>query len=361
MKLPPLPRNCTLRLTRPVGRTALLAALFALILVGAAEIVVHQPGVQQRLPVPSVGSTRNDFEIKVYLADGILDGDGRIDCLFLGSSVVWRGVNPRPFEAAYQAAGGETLRCFNFALAEITLSDAPIMTEFLIRRYAPRLLVYGLSPRDFSANVDSGRPTDPAHIAWMRYQRGEPDVNGWLIDHLLSYRYYLAIHDWMAPDFQGRLDQRRRTEAELTALDGHTPSEEVFDLNGDDPWWRARKVFKDYHTAPGALAGVRDLVALADRYPATTLVLAEIPLHPAIYTDFLPAADYDALIAAIESSAGAQSVLFVRSAALALPPEGVWKDSIHLNGRGAALFSAWLGEQTARALGAPHAAAWPQD
>ncbi len=356
-----LPQNRTLRLARPVGRTALLAALFVLILVGAAEFLARQPGVQERLPVPSVGSTRNDFEIKVYLADGILDGDGRIDCLFLGSSVVWRGVNPRLFEAAYQAAGGEALRCFNFALAEITLSDAPVMAEFLIRRYEPRLLVYGLSPRDFSSNVDSGRPTDPANIAWMRYQRGEPDVHGWLIDHLLSYRYYLAVHDWMAPGFQGRLDQRRRTELELAALDGHTPSDEVFDLDGDDPWWRARKVFKDYHTAPGALARLRDLVTLPDRYPATTLVLAEIPLHPTIYTDFLPAADYDAQIAAIEASADAQGVPFLRSAALALPPDGVWKDSIHLNGRGTALFSAWLGEQAARALGAPRAAARPQD
>ncbi len=361
MKPLPLPQNRTLRLARPVGRTALLAALFVLILVGAAEFLARQPGVQERLPVPSVGSTRNDFEIKVYLADGILDGDGRIDCLFLGSSVVWRGVNPRLFEAAYQAAGGEALRCFNFALAEITLSDAPVMAEFLIRRYEPRLLVYGLSPRDFSSNVDSGRPTDPANIAWMRYQRGEPDVHGWLIDHLLSYRYYLAVHDWMAPGFQGRLDQRRRTELELAALDGHTPSDEVFDLDGDDPWWRARKVFKDYHTAPGALARLRDLVTLPDRYPATTLVLAEIPLHPTIYTDFLPAADYDAQIAAIEASADAQGVPFLRSAALALPPDGVWKDSIHLNGRGTALFSAWLGEQAARALGAPRAAARPQD
>ena len=121
-----------------------------------------------------------------------------------------------------------------------------------------------------------------------------------------------------------------------------------------------QKSLRDYQTAPGALAGMRDLVALADRYPATTLVLAEIPLHPAIYTDFLPAADYDALLAAIESSACSQGVPFVRSAALALPPDGIWKDSIHLNGRGAALFSAWLGEQTARALGTPHAAARPQ-
>lgn len=67
------------------------------------------------------------------------------------------------FEDQFKKATGKPLQTFNFALPGEMPSDAYLITDFLLERNKkPRVLVYGLGPRDFMDNIlPSPSATDP--------------------------------------------------------------------------------------------------------------------------------------------------------------------------------------------------------
>jgi hypothetical protein len=339
----------TLRLSRLPGHTLALAVPLLAIVCALAEMICRQPAVTAFLPAPGLGIAHGNFENKLIALDAVAQ-DEPVDCFFLGSSVVLNSLIPSVVEDAYRAQTGETIHCFNFGVAATTASWSGEFADYLIATYHPRLLVYVVSPRDFSpAAVEKGYTRAALdQDAWMRYQRGRFTPEGWLIVNSAAYRRYLPVSGWMLPDFRSRLDSRRDTQAQFIARRGYEPEpgQLVLPLS-DNEIARVSALFSDWQPVAAEWDGLRHIVALHD---VTQVVLVEIPLNPLVIADYLGEDAYQQFNARIAADAVAQGVLYWPTSPLDLIPDPAWANANHVNNGGARLFSQWFGARLGQAV-----------
>jgi hypothetical protein len=347
------PRPSTLLVALPIGQTFALAAIILLLLMGALELVFRVPAVESRLPAPDTGSNFTTLDVKLDLLDKQA-AKGQLDCVFIGSSVVNRGFSPQEIEDAYAAQTGATLHCFNFGLGWTTASGAAVLAHYVIDTYHPRLVIYGVTPRDFSPGaVGRGFTTENLRsVAWIRYTLGTVDLQGWLLHHSAAYRYRSSLSQWLLPDSE---DEEGRWEKEdlLAASQGQTilppATDPLADIQRKNPDKRYLFYFADYVPLPGELAGLRDLVAL-NHPPDEQVIVVEVPLHPVLIADYMGLDAYRAWVSTVDTIARADGVTFWPTYDLALIPANDWQDPQHLNKDGADVFSRWFGDRLGAAV-----------
>ncbi|MGF1504206.1 MAG: hypothetical protein ACFB51_03575 [Anaerolineae bacterium] len=171
------------------------AVIVALLLVALLEGAARLPPVQAALPPPSVGAPHPFMDLKVNRLDALVAEHGEVDCIFVGSSVVDRGIDIVALAAAYEAATGEPLTCFNFGLSRTSVFDAASLLALLDARYNPDLLVYGTSFREFDSGF--GNTAQTIQVAWSQHQLDNPSLSGWLAENAMAYRYILAGVLWL--------------------------------------------------------------------------------------------------------------------------------------------------------------------
>ncbi|RPJ00825.1 MAG: hypothetical protein EHM39_04265, partial [Chloroflexi bacterium] len=190
------PRSSTLKLVFPAGQTIALAILILILLVVALEALVRLPWVDQHVPT-AIGSAHEELDIKFGEADYLLRQRGRIDCIFIGSSVVRRGIDPGEVAAAYRAQTGEEIVCYNFGLSGLQSLSLARLAPIIVKRYHPRLLIYGISLRDLGLRDDTQAESRAiANTAWIQYQSGDFSLEGWAVEHLVTFRHFLALRNW---------------------------------------------------------------------------------------------------------------------------------------------------------------------
>lgn len=152
------------------SRFVLAFVLFAVLNVCLASTGFKQKAID--FPV----MTWTSWSIKDYLKD-----TKKPDVVFLGSSLMLVPLDGTDadflnkkidasqhhksyyFEDAYKMETGKAVDTFNFALPGEMPSDAYLITDFLLKaEKAPKVLVYGVGPRDFMDNLlPSPAATDP--------------------------------------------------------------------------------------------------------------------------------------------------------------------------------------------------------
>jgi hypothetical protein len=346
------PRSATLQLSFPLGQTLALAALVLLLIAGAAEFIFRLPAVESRLPAPSIGSDHDQLEIQVYRLHQFAAA-GPVDCIFLGSSMVRRGIDPAIFADTYRGQTGESLRCFSLGVNGLTASGAAVLAHYVVDRYHPRLLVYGVSPRDFNEAVavqafTAHKLTD---LDWTQYQRGSFNFPGWLFDHSAAFGYAYLYRNWMQPDFPERVNSRYQEEAS-TRADGYSPFFETLEWPPSDrEKRRIGLLYRQYTAVPEELDGIRQIVAL-HRPPQTQIVLVEIPLYEEVITQLIRKKAYEHFNQQVESYTTPAGVRYWPTTLLRLIPDEGWYNLNHMNDTGAKIFSRWLGEQIGAAVNA---------
>lgn len=345
----------TRRLTRfPGAGRALIARTLVIViaLIGLGEIILRVPAVTERLPAPSLGSNHEEFEVKLHLLDQWA-GDGPVDCVLIGSSMVNNGIDPAALESAYREQTGESLRCFNLGLPGLTASAAAMVGEYVIDTYRPRLLIYGLSPRDFSpAAVAVGfSARDLDDLAWMRAQNGEWSLNGWLLTHAATVRYTRVLIPWLYPDGVYQVNDRQALDDLLDRHAGYHPETGVLRDSGDTRRAdRLDDLFADFAPVPAEWDGLAAILALHDSASPQSIpqiVLYEAPLHPAILGDYLDPARYDRFNRQVHDLAAAAGVVYWPTTRLDLVPADGWMNLNHVNHSGALVMSRWLAGQLA--------------
>ena len=348
----PTPKESTLCLSWPFGQTLALAVVVLLLMVSGLEMVFRLPAVESRLPTPSIGSNHEQLEIQVYRLHRFA-ASGPVDCIFLGSSMVRSGIQPATFADAYRQQTGQSLRCFTFGLSGLTASAAGLLADYLVNTYHPRLLVYGVSPRDFNeaVAVQGFSGAKLARLDWMRYQRGAFTITGWLFARLYAFQYAYFYRDGLTPGFADKLDRRRAAESQL-GPDGYAPSDHVMSWPiSPTEKDHITRLYQDYKPLPEELAGFQRIIAL-HQSGRTRLVLVEVPFYPDIVTQLLGVEAYRDFNRQIESYASPAGVLYWPTTLLDLiPPEG-WDNLNHLNTTGAEAFSQWLGDKVGAAINA---------
>ena len=334
--------------TTPLLVVATLAVSWACV-----ELSVRTEPARRHLLAPSVGSPSRPFEIQLARLNDFVRRGGGVDCIFVGSSLVLTGVDPEVFDAAYERRAGRRLRCFNLGVPGMSASDVGALAAILLEDYAPSLVVYGTTFRDFSARVEGpGLKT----LTWVRYRNGVWDADGWLIDHSDAYRYYLTYRDWTDGE-QRRLMSRPFPTA-------------------DDGFWRHAP-----RTAPVTLeqqlASVEDDLAalMRDGIAATHLsgldaflrlrehglrtIVVEMPGPAAIRAWLRRRDDYRRFVTRIRRETQRHGAPFWanrKQVPQKLIPDEGWNDLYHMNTSGADTFSGWLGDAVAGALEASPAA-----
>ncbi|MBN1562443.1 MAG: hypothetical protein JXA10_01290 [Anaerolineae bacterium] len=320
------------RLARPFGYTILIALLILALLIPAAEGLARLSWIEARIPA-AVGAPNPYFDTKVGELDTLIAQEGRIDCLFIGSSVVNSGIVPARFEKAYYEATGQAIRCYNFAIPGVTASGVAKLADLLVERYRPRVLIYGFTLRAFSAEMaQTGGAGQIFKADWTRYSTGDWNLHGWIIDHSLAYRRYLALRDWPEADFVNPVGKR-----------------DVRHYRGFNPFGAGAQFFApdylfDYEIAPEEWDALLRLLALNTQ---TQVMLVEMPLPEQTVAVFEGGpTHYARYLDEVAAAAAEHSIPYIATFGIDIVPDNGWAgDTHHMSATGALVFSAWLGEQ----------------
>ncbi|MBV6396217.1 MAG: hypothetical protein HFACDABA_01811 [Anaerolineales bacterium] len=313
-----------------------------LIVVFALEAGGRSP-LGNRLPAPSVQGDSFLFDAKVYALEQQARRNGRLDCIFIGSSVTNSDIDPQALEQVYFEQTGEPIHCFNFGYPAMTVENAAVFADSVIAKFSPRLIVYTFIPRDviFSdLNVDFLQQS-----AWL--QTHPRDLHDWLIQNSYAYRYYQTWRYLLLPP------NREKRVTELTHLTdkGFQPT---YDIR--DPYPQTINFTVDLLAQTAATDYTRrHLKQLLARQDDTVhILLVEAPIYREAADAALWQAYENEYIPLIEELAHANNTAFIRTAKISSAiPRPHWYDHLHLNFDGALTFSRWLGGVLASRRGLP--------
>jgi hypothetical protein len=338
----------TLRLTPPFGRTLYLTFLLLLILIGAGETLTRTHFFKTHFISSSRGSPHFQFEQQLGRLEALAEIDGSIDCIFLGNSMVWEGFDPLTFSHAYQEIAGDELRCFNFGVDGLPVTAASELAGYFMKVYQPRLLIYGIDARDFAVSRGERDATAILDTPWMQYQLGKFSLVGWLYENSYFYRYAETLGYLMHMDktYLFIKEPGRLTRDDL----GFHGDDRVGSYVTTSPAMHTDmapvryyyKMLSDFQMLPENISSFEEIL---NNDSDKSLVIVVVMPVPETYFDFFSS-----------NSMGYQIFLDYLSESterygdiLWLPPNTIpldgWVDYTHLNTRGAAAFSRWLGQQ----------------
>ena len=296
-----------------------------------------------------MGTSIPQLEFGVSRLETLVARGDRIDCLFLGSSVVSSGVDPLRFADAYAERTGRAIRCFNAGELALPAASAGVIGELFTKLARPRLVIYGTTSRDYIPNVATELRALIDQAPWVRYRLGAMSLRGWLVEHSYAYRQLLPYRLWFDPPAWD-LMQRLERASPMTA-EGFLPIE----ASGKDldrppaPDHPLSVAYRDYRPDPEALAGLDRLLRL--RAAGIDVLVVEFPSHPSSieYGDRGERA-YRRFLDAVAGAAAQRQVAFWTAASLPGVPADGWVDQGHMNVRGARAFSAGLGRRVGEAV-----------
>ncbi|MBN2430541.1 MAG: hypothetical protein JXQ27_03665 [Acidobacteria bacterium] len=333
----------TLRVTWPLGRPALDALLILLVLLGGAELLLRQPTVRRGLPPPSIGSGNSNIDLKLEGLRRFVERDGRLDYLFMGSSMLDSGIDPDVFDRRYAELTGRVPHGYNFGIAALNGQVGEKIGRILLAEYQPRRVIWGLTPMDYTRYGLRQGMRQLDQNPWINYRLGDWTFDGWLTDNLLLYRYSIRWYmELTQPVFVQLLDdkQARMTAAGFTPIDDPPRLQNLMELDHGQRrrWQRLSRVSLDREL-------FRNLMAL---HGHSELIFAELPAHPRLLAYLGDGTSR------LEKDLQAIRQMTVRAGIPLIPPpepgflpDGMWYDFTHLTPAGAARYSAWLAERLA--------------
>jgi hypothetical protein len=344
-------RQKSLSITRPWGRTALMAVLILGILLITIEGLFHLDGIQRRFQLTSYGNYHYLFEVKWFQLERYVEEHGGVDVIFLGSSLVNSGIVPEKFTAAYtKKTGGETLRAFNFGIEGMTIQPNSVVAKILIESYQPQALIFGTEIRDYYSK--NGVVVAERFLSndWVRYRNGDFNLGGWLAEHSEAYPYYLAYRNWLTWKYyenfttiMGRIDKMMPDGYDIEHAVNTFHTQPPDPNNAEDK--EAIDFFADYEIDESRLDNLQDLLDLGETY-GVEIIFIEMPVAPTFFGYFERGEDAHAEFVEVVSEVVEESGnIFIPAPLENLFPEKGRSDRVHLNKYGAPIFSRFLGEQ----------------
>jgi hypothetical protein len=343
----PTEKNRTLKLERPFGRTLILSLAILAGLVAAAELLLRWEPLQSRLPYPSFGNNSHQLDIKLHLLDKMAERDGPPDCLFLGNSMVQAGIDPDAFNETYREITGHTLRCFNFGVLGMAPYAGATLIRILNRNYSPKMVIWGISPYDLKTN-EKNKQLALEDGSWIRFQTGEGNFGGWLIDASYLTRYYLRFRLWL--DFP-RIDRVIRASERRWSANGFTRGRRGSSIAAPDQLEREAEnkgAMRNFKINQRVLSRMHEAFQST---PGVTCVLVEMPIHRSNEAGGEEEEkSYEKLVSLIQGFAGRKNIHFIQSDRQNSFNDSHWRNFLHMNSIGARRFSQWLGRRVGAAV-----------
>jgi hypothetical protein len=312
------------------------------------EIVMRQGWVQNRLDTPTLNGRHRHLERQWHRLETLTESGININCIALGNSMVLNGFDPQIFAQSFQSQSGEEISCFNFGVDALTPVAAGALAQILVETYQPQLLIFGTDARDFAIPEDSEETTVFMDNAWLQYRLGLFNLEGWLVDHSLLYRYRYRLADLVHLSTKQRIEtfeNKYGFEPLDTVADVTVPPDSNNDAYHIQYYYRVLGNYSIQQENKDALAQILEEKA------HTAVVVVEMPV-PDTYFNFFdtPTSDYQAFLDTLKAVTGDYQVLFLETTSQDLIPNDGWFDYSHVNNKGATLFSLWLGEQIGRSV-----------
>jgi hypothetical protein len=326
---------------------------------GGFELFIRTDFVRSHLTAPTLGSRHGQFEYQLARLERVVERDGPVNCIFLGSSMVWLGIEPETFSQAYKHKTGLDIRCFTFGVSALPTNAAGPVAEILIQDYQPELLIYGLSARDLAFPNQAEDAAVILGTPWVQYRSGHFTGQGWLYEHLYVFRYLPHFRKLLALDFGPLEDEFGTTSSEWY---GFLPREEpITDKSLVSANDYAYEWLYNYKIWPETLLGLEQIVK--QNGEDVQVIVLEMPVPPTHFDYYKNGrSDFDQYIAEIEPIIAAEGIPFWKTTDLQLIPKEGWWDPSHLNVEGAKVFSDWLGRRVGQAViqGEIRAPSWEQ-
>jgi hypothetical protein len=344
----------TLKLRSPSKKFWLLTSAILLLFLLFGEVFLRIDAVQNRLSAASIGSRHRQLEIQFARLDRLVENEGPVDCIFLGSSMVWLGINPQVVTEVVEERTGHELRCFNFGVSSMPASSAGKVASALVEKYNPSLLIYGTFARDYAIPADAEDAYVITETPWIRYRNDEIDLSGLIYDLSKIYSYKGQINHFLQFRF-GQVFEDNFGPEEFRAY-GLDPK---FDIRMDvnqlpfDPEDVGNKNallwLHDYKIYPENLEGLSQIIQQAEN--GTQVVVIEMPFYQTGYQFFKNGKqDYDQYVNQVVQLTSSGEVQFWRLSEQDEIDVHGWWDILHLNLEGANQFSMWIGNQLSDAF-----------
>ncbi|MFO7679732.1 MAG: hypothetical protein R6X34_06745 [Chloroflexota bacterium] len=348
----------TLHLKRPFGRTILLALFFLALMFLALELLLRAAPAQPYLIGlnPSLGGRHLQMEEQLARLDRYANEVGQVDCIFLGSSLVWMGFNPATFEDAFFTETGQKIRCFNLGIVTLPVVAASDLAELVIDKYQPWLLMYGTSARAYAIGPNAEDNTVILDTPWLQHQLGRRTLWTWLMSNSYALRYMRELSGLIR--FDETAWTHLRNDEDITR--GFFPRTEV--VNEEHLKAAAMDAAQWLQPYEVLQVNLDSLATIANQdRDASQIIVVEMPVREDYFNNFTNGeADYARFVNLVSETLTAEQALFIR-AVPGLIPEVGWWDRSHMNESGANLYSEWLAGRIADLLAAGELEPLPQE
>lgn len=341
----------------------MLTLMFFVFFIGLGELGARSNVFQLYLAEPNWGGRHDQLNRQLRKLHDVSYRQGRIDCIFLGNSMVMRGFDPLAFHNAYLAQTGEELWCFNFGVDALPTSAAGELAEILVEDFHPHLLVYGLDARDLAVPLEAEDTKVVTEMEWLRYRQGDFSPKGWLREHSYFYRDVETFRRLMRFDYQ--LKPRVVSGVALADRYGFYGDPIIWENVGEPPDVNDARhhiqyyynILSDYKILSENISGLQKI--LDYQRQGIRLIFVEMPT-PITYLDFFRNGeeDYARYLALLNASAEEFGVPIVQVPSYDLIPNDHWADYSHLSIHGARVYSQWLGEALADLLSEDEISKW---
>jgi hypothetical protein len=314
------------------------------------EIFFRLDSVRGVLTGPRIGSRHDQFEIQAARLEKLISEGEPIDCIFLGNSMIWLGVDPLVVNESFQEITGHEIHCFNFGVSALPASSAGQIAPMLVDRYHPKVLIYGTFARDYAIPADAEDAYVVTDTPWLKQQNGEYSLLGWLYSHSAVFQYMGHMHDILFVRYLENVFVQENLPPYLPygldpkydiRTDVNSPPDFESKDNRDPVMWLGHFEIKQED-----LYGLQKIVQQKNK--GTQVIVIEMPFHENAY-EFFPNGkqNYDTYVQNVDSiTASSLTPFWRRDEQPVLTPE-LWWDYFHLNLTGADLFSEWLGAKLA--------------
>ncbi len=324
----------------------LIFIVLLVLLTGLAELGARTDFVRARLPLPVIGSGHANFDLKLSLLQFIVEKGEDIDCVFIGTSMVYRGLDPEIFQKVYKEKTGKDVRCFNFGLRGLNTNLTPWLIELLDTICSPKLIILGKLPdtQRFGKEAEKILKSTP----WYCYRKGKFSIKGWLQDKSYLYRYFIRFQIWAQnPELTTVLN----AQEEMMTSRGYGRLTRTPGILGNKKKTKKTYSPKHMYQYKSSSLSIFMFEHIVKMRPSKKIVVAEFPFNPSFLARGVQEKkDHRQYIRLVKKITDDNKVFFLPSTSLNLIPDDGWLPYNHLNIKGARVFSRWMGEKIGDAV-----------
>lgn len=361
-------KRVSLKISLPINKViALGVALFLLMTIGL-ELIARTTWIQTKVPFQAYGTNHVQFEMQLNNFFAFIEENGPPDCIILGTSMPFRGINPEKLQEAYIERIGKNILCYNLSTAGIHFRDLLFISMSLAGKVEPNLIIVGTSPFDFTEGREQSLDTRFTENAWLLYHIGDFSIEGWLIDTSYAFRI-LKLISYFAPqglrfnDDDGVNHAINKWKNQLTPSGfGYTTA---IEKNIAKPMnqGETRKFLEQFGNFTISQTNLSSLEKIIENYyqNQTDIIIVSMPYdesmvqikdeegnpHPEQKKLETFISELDQGISNIANKFG---IPYLRPQISDQIPDDGWRDRYHLNHIGSPIFSRWLGEYLANAV-----------